>query len=206
MSLCFCFVHNYIQLPWSGQSKSKFVQVFFFDDVHKSLFKASTSSKNTELNTLGVVLKMTQNQKKKKKKKWTCKSLPAHWKNKQIMMSRLCKFSSFTGLFPGLLNLLFLFFFLFFSTSRWWAEGGAGCEGHAVAQSAQHEALCRSEPLHPNPGQREGGARIPGTQRKRGSVGELHQSEQNFIWRWLHVMWRCGSLHTKLSLRLIKSK
>ena len=65
MSLCFCFVHNYIQLPWSGQSKSKFVQVFLFDDVHKSLFKASTLSKNTELNTLGVVLKMTQNQKKK---------------------------------------------------------------------------------------------------------------------------------------------
>lgn len=74
-------------------------------------------------------------------------------------------------------------FFVFFSTSRWWAEGGAGREGLAVAQSAQHEALCRSEPLHPHPRQREGGAWIPGTQRKRGSVGELHQSEQDFIFK-----------------------
>lgn len=72
--------------------------------------------------------------------------------------------------FPTLLN---VYFFFTFSTARWWAEGGAGCEGLAVAQSAQHEALCRSEPLHPHTRQREGGAWISGTQRKRRSVGEL---------------------------------
>lgn len=73
---------------------------------------------------------------------------------------------------------LFLFlFFLFgssFSSARWWAEGGARREGLSVAQPPQHEALQRSEPLHPHSGQREGWARLSGTQRKHRSAGELY--------------------------------
>lgn len=105
------------------------------------------------------------------------------------MTSGLCWFSVFTVFpFPHLLTSCFLFFFYLFSKARSRAEGGAGCEGLAVAQSAQHEARCRSEPLHPHTGQREGGARISGTQGKRWPVGELQAAQTGSPYHLTAVM------------------
>lgn len=59
------------------------------------------------------------------------------------------------------------------SAARRRAEGGAGREGPALPQPAQHEALAQPQPVHPDPGQREGGARVPGTQGDRRSAGEF---------------------------------
>lgn len=59
------------------------------------------------------------------------------------------------------------------SSARRWAEGGAGREGLAVSQPAQHEAAWSPEPLHPRARQWEGGAWISRTPRKHRSVGEL---------------------------------
>lgn len=105
------------------------------------------------------------------------------------MTSGLCWFSVFTVFpFPHLLTSCFCFFLNLFSKARWRAEGGAGCEGLAVAQSAQHEALCRSEPLHPHTGQREGGARISGTQGRRWPVGELQAAQTGSLYHLTAVM------------------
>lgn len=61
------------------------------------------------------------------------------------------------------------------------AEGGAGREGPALPQPAQHEALAQPEPVHPHAGQREGGARIPGTQGEHRPVGEFESGPTGFV-------------------------
>lgn len=75
----------------------------------------------------------------------------------------------------SLLVLLFNAFLCCSRCSAAWrrAEGGAGREGPALPQPAQHEALAQPEPVHSDAGQREGGARLPGTQGEHRPVGEF---------------------------------
>lgn len=54
-----------------------------------------------------------------------------------------------------------------YSKARGWAEGGAGREGHEVAQFAHHEAFWESKSVHSHPG---GG--VSGTAWKLGPFGE----------------------------------